>query len=57
MSQFVLFLNGHPQNWKGQSEADEKQIMQGFCAWVNGLDEKKQYKDCARLAPKMASKG
>lgn len=54
MAEFMFALSGNPQNWKGNSELEEKEIMQGFVGWVNQLAENKQYKDCTRLLPKMA---
>jgi len=54
MAEFILALSGDPQNWKGGSEKEENEIMQTFVGWVHQLAEKKQYKECTRLVPKMA---
>lgn len=54
MAEFMFALSGDPRNWKGQSEREEKEIMQSFVGWVHQLAEKKQYKDCTRLVPQMA---
>jgi hypothetical protein len=53
MAEFVILLNGHPKSW-GTSDQEKSAVMSAFGDWVNGLDEKKHYKDCARLAHKMA---
>jgi hypothetical protein len=54
MAEFMLALSGDPQNWKGRSESEEKEIMNTFRSWVYRLADKKQYKECTKLVPKMA---
>ena len=51
MAQFVFILKGDPTHWQGDAHTDEKQIMENFKGWVQGLGD--HYLDCKRLQSKM----